>query len=62
MNGGAPMNLQFLKNIFNMFKDQNVKAYGYDLPEREKGILSHLVEGLSIFLLTKCFSIIDINL
>ena len=47
MNGGAPMNSHIAKKVLNMFKDQNVKSNGYDLSEREKEILSHLVDGLS---------------
>ena len=47
MNGGAPMNSQIAKKVLNMFRDQNVKSDGYDLSEREKEILSHLVDGLS---------------
>jgi DNA-binding NarL/FixJ family response regulator len=47
MNGGAPMNMQIAKKVLNMFRDQNVKSNGYSLSEREKEILSLLVEGLS---------------
>jgi DNA-binding NarL/FixJ family response regulator len=47
MNGGAPMNSHIAKKVLNMFRDQNVKSNGYSLSEREKGILSLLVEGLS---------------
>ena len=47
MNGGAPMNSHIAKKVLNMFRDQNVKSVGYNLSEREKDILSLLVEGLS---------------
>jgi DNA-binding NarL/FixJ family response regulator len=47
MNGGAPMNSHIAKKVLNMFRDQNVKSNGYSLSEREKEILSQLVEGLS---------------
>ncbi|MBK9097154.1 MAG: response regulator transcription factor [bacterium] len=47
MNGGAPMNSHIAKKVLNMFRDQNVKSDGYDLSDREKEILSLLVEGLS---------------
>ena len=47
MNGGAPMNSHIAKKVLNMFRDQNLKSGGYDLSEREKEILSLLVEGLS---------------
>ncbi|HQI42273.1 MAG: hypothetical protein B6D44_05265 [Ignavibacteriales bacterium UTCHB2] len=47
MNGGAPMNLHIAKKVLNMFRDQNIKSAGYELTEREKEILSLLVEGLS---------------
>jgi len=47
MNGGAPMNSHIAKKVLNMFRDQNVKSNGYSLSEREKEILSLLIEGLS---------------
>jgi DNA-binding NarL/FixJ family response regulator len=47
MNGGAPMNSHIAKKVLNMFRDQNIKSDGYGLSEREKEILSLLVEGLS---------------
>lgn len=47
MNGGAPMNSHIAKKVLNMFRDQNTTTDGYDLSEREKEILSLLVEGLS---------------
>ena len=47
MNGGAPMNSHIAKKVLNMFRDQNIRSDGYDLSEREKEILSHLVDGLS---------------
>jgi len=47
VNGGAPMNSHIAKKVLNMFRDQNIKSEGYDLSEREKEILSHLIEGLS---------------
>jgi DNA-binding NarL/FixJ family response regulator len=47
MNGGAPMNSHIAKKVLNMFRDQNLKSDGYGLSEREKEILSLLVEGLS---------------
>ena len=47
MNGGAPMNSHIAKKVLNMFRDQNLRSDGYDLSEREKEILSHLVDGLS---------------
>ncbi|HOJ08579.1 MAG: response regulator transcription factor [Ignavibacteriota bacterium] len=47
LNGGAPMNSHIAKKVLNMFRDQNVKSAGYDLSEREREILSFLVEGLS---------------
>lgn len=47
MNGGAPMNSHIAKKVLNMFRDQNIKSDGYDLSDREKEILSLLVEGLS---------------
>jgi len=47
MNGGAPMNSHIAKKVLNMFRDQNIKSEGYDLSEREKEILSLLVDGLS---------------
>lgn len=47
MNGGAPMNSHIAKKVLNMFRDQNVKYNGYALSEREKEILSLLIEGLS---------------
>lgn len=46
-NGGAPMNSHIAKKVLNMFRDQNVKSSAYNLSEREKEILSLLVEGLS---------------
>lgn len=46
MNGGAPMNSHIAKKVLNMFRDQNIKSNGYDLSDREKEILSLLVEGL----------------
>ncbi len=47
MNGGAPMNSHIAKKVLSMFRDQNVKSNGYSLSDREKEILSLLVEGLS---------------
>jgi DNA-binding NarL/FixJ family response regulator len=47
MSGGAPMNSHIAKKVLSMFRDQNVKSDGYSLSEREKEILSLLVEGLS---------------
>lgn len=47
MNGGAPMNSHIAKKVLNMFRDQNVKSNGYSLSDREKEILSLLVDGLS---------------
>ncbi|MDT3697740.1 MAG: response regulator transcription factor [Ignavibacterium sp.] len=47
MNGGAPMNSHIAKKVLNMFRDHNIKSDGYGLSEREKEILSLLVEGLS---------------
>ncbi|MCW8810856.1 MAG: response regulator transcription factor [Ignavibacteriaceae bacterium] len=47
MNGGAPMNSHIAKKVLNMFRDQNVKSDSYSLSEREKEILSLLVDGLS---------------
>ena len=47
MNGGAPMNSHIAKKVLSMFRDQNLKSEGYDLSEREKEILSLLVDGLS---------------
>jgi DNA-binding NarL/FixJ family response regulator len=47
MNGGAPMNSHIAKKVLNMFRDQNLKSDGYGLSEREKEILSLLVDGLS---------------
>ncbi len=47
MTGGAPMNSHIAKKVLNMFRDQNLKSDGYALSEREKEILSLLVEGLS---------------
>jgi DNA-binding NarL/FixJ family response regulator len=47
MNGGAPMNSHIAKKVLNMFRDQNIKSDGYGLSEREKEILSLLVDGLS---------------
>jgi DNA-binding NarL/FixJ family response regulator len=47
MNGGAPMNSHIAKKVLSMFRDQNIKSDGYDLSEREKEILSLLVDGLS---------------
>lgn len=47
MNGGAPMNSHIAKKVLNMFRDQNVKSNGYSLSDREKEILSHLINGLS---------------
>jgi DNA-binding NarL/FixJ family response regulator len=47
MNGGAPMNSHIAKKVLNMFRDQNLKSDGYELSEREKGILSLLVDGLN---------------
>jgi len=47
MNGGAPMNSHIAKKVLSMFRDQNVKSDGYGLSEREKEILSLLVDGLS---------------
>lgn len=47
MNGGAPMNSHIAKKVLNMFRDQNIKSDGYDLSDREKEILSLLVDGLS---------------
>jgi DNA-binding NarL/FixJ family response regulator len=47
MNGGAPMNSHIAKKVLNMFRDQNLKTDGYSLSDREKEILSLLVDGLS---------------
>lgn len=47
MNGGAPMNSHIAKKVLGMFRNQNLKFDGYSLSEREKEILSLLVEGLS---------------
>jgi DNA-binding NarL/FixJ family response regulator len=47
MNGGAPMNSHIAKKVLNMFRDQNIKSDSYGLSEREKEILSLLVDGLS---------------
>jgi DNA-binding NarL/FixJ family response regulator len=47
MNGGAPMNSHIAKKVLNMFRDQNLKTDGYSLSDREKEILSFLVDGLS---------------
>ncbi len=47
MNGGAPMNSHIAKKVLNMFRDQNIKSDGYDLSEREKEILSLLIDGLN---------------
>jgi DNA-binding NarL/FixJ family response regulator len=47
MNGGAPMNSHIAKKVLNIFRGQNIKSDGYELSEREKEILSLLVEGLS---------------
>ncbi|MFZ2865668.1 MAG: response regulator transcription factor [Ignavibacteriaceae bacterium] len=47
LNGGAPMNSHIAKKVLNMFRDHNIKSDGYDLSDREKEILSLLVEGLS---------------
>jgi DNA-binding NarL/FixJ family response regulator len=47
MNGGAPMNSHIAKKVLNMFRDQNIKSDGYALSQREKEILSLLVDGLS---------------
>jgi len=47
MNGGAPMNSHIAKKVLNMFRDQNLKSDGYGLSEREKEIVSLLVDGLS---------------
>lgn len=47
MSGGAPMNSHIAKKVLNMFRDLNVKSNGYSLSEREREILSLLVEGLS---------------
>mgnify|MGYP001052695606 CR=1 FL=1 len=47
MNGGAPMNSHIARKVLNMFRNQNVKSDGYDLSEKEKEILSLLVDGLS---------------
>lgn len=47
MNGGAPMNSHIANKVLTMFRDQNVKSSAYNLSEREKEILSLLVEGLS---------------
>jgi len=46
MNGGASMNSHIAKKVLSMFRDQNVKSNGYSLSDREKEILSLLVEGL----------------
>ena len=47
MNGGAPMNSHIANKVLNMFRDQNIKSSAYNLSEKEKSILSLLVEGLS---------------
>lgn len=47
MTGGAPMNSHIAKKVLNMFRNQNIKFDDYNLSEREKEILSLLVEGLS---------------
>ena len=47
MSGGAPMNSHIAKKVLSMFRDQNLKSDGYSLSEREKEILSMLVDGLS---------------
>jgi DNA-binding NarL/FixJ family response regulator len=47
MNGGAPMNSHIAKKVLSMFRDQNIKSSGYSLSDREKEILSLLVDGLS---------------
>lgn len=47
LNGGAPMNSHIAKKVLNMFRDQNIKSDGYGLSDREREILSLLVDGLS---------------
>lgn len=47
LNGGAPMNSHIAKKVLNMFRDQNIKSDGYGLSNREREILSLLVDGLS---------------
>ena len=47
MNGGATMNSHIAKKVLNMFRDQNIKTDGYSLSDREKEILSLLIDGLS---------------
>ena len=47
MNGGAPMNSHIAKKVLSMFRDQNVKSNGYSLSDREKEILSLLIDGLN---------------
>lgn len=47
LNGGASVNPHIAKRVLNMFRDQNKSATDYGLSEREKEILSLLVEGLS---------------
>lgn len=47
MNGGAPMNPHIANKVLNMFRDQNIKSSAYNLSDKERNILSLLVEGLS---------------
>ncbi len=46
VSGGAPMNAQIARKVVETFKQFNLPKGDYGLTEREKEILSHLVQGL----------------
>jgi DNA-binding NarL/FixJ family response regulator len=46
IKGGAPMNSHIAKKVLDMFKKLTIPSENYNLTEREKEILKHLVDGL----------------
>lgn len=48
MNGGAPMNSQIAKKVLTMFNNYVIPQSSYDLTQREREILSLLVDALSV--------------
>jgi DNA-binding NarL/FixJ family response regulator len=47
-DGGAPMNAQIARKVLRMFADLNVPQHDYGLTQREKEILSLMVDGHSM--------------
>lgn len=45
--GGAPINPQIARKVVEMFRQFNLPKGNYGLTDRERDILSHLVDGLS---------------